>query len=236
MSNEVNTNAVFAAFIEADKALKELPAVKDALAFEQLRSEELDKSLQKEINAKAEAERCIADLTAKLAAKEAELEAATFRSQQNAALVDNLRLILNVPGPVVDHQMTEPAAIVETTPEATVEQPMGKLSVDTIEPQSPNASIVTASSSDVVQPINPPEVANTAVPSEKFDWLSHIDAIHPVQSPTGTATTETSTPQSVTSPADPSAPVSAPGTEAANSPSKSDHDNSQDYYHLLNIA
>lgn len=108
-------NDVFAAFIEADKALKELPAIREELAKTQNNLEGASHELDARAQTIREHEEEIAKLRAFLAAREAELARATFRADAVEAKHRALRGILGssddsvvaVDGALTSAQITE---------------------------------------------------------------------------------------------------------------------------------
>jgi hypothetical protein len=102
MSNEANTSstsstsAVFAAFIEADTALRELPKVRADLDAAHSLIDETNASLTAEREAKAKLEAELAQAKADLASREAALSAATFRGDKATQLLDGLRGLLGI--------------------------------------------------------------------------------------------------------------------------------------------
>jgi hypothetical protein len=94
MSANVTTNTVFEAFIEADKAMKELPAIREALFTTQnnLEGAEHHISALEEELAKWKSDHT--ELQTKLSAREAELAHATFRADAVEAKHRALRSIL----------------------------------------------------------------------------------------------------------------------------------------------
>ena len=116
MTNDTNTGAIFAAFIEADKALKELPQVKADLAEAYSAWHNAENAKDIEAKAKEAALAELAALKSTLAAKEAELASAMFREQSATGLVNSLRSLLGAhidPTPLPVPALTEPT---EPTP------------------------------------------------------------------------------------------------------------------------
>lgn len=98
MSNDTShaTSAVFNAFIEADKALKELPQVRQELEHV---SGQLNRTLSQFDAEKSKSNMLagtIEALKADLAAKEEALKDATFRHKQMAQIVDTIRGVIPV--------------------------------------------------------------------------------------------------------------------------------------------
>lgn len=94
MSATVTTNTVFEAFIEADKAMKELPAIREELATTQFELATVKKHSDDLAYDLMCRERDLEQIKAALAAREAELASATFREQEIRAKHEALRSLL----------------------------------------------------------------------------------------------------------------------------------------------
>jgi hypothetical protein len=92
--NTSPTAAVFAAFIEADAALKELPKTREQLDLANQLLHETDKELRAEQQLRADRDAEIAQLRADLASKEAALSDATKSRDSAHSLLDGLRGLL----------------------------------------------------------------------------------------------------------------------------------------------
>jgi hypothetical protein len=179
MSNVTNTGDIFAAFIEADKAIKELPAVR-----EELELTKVDLELTKEERAAAQSKAellasTIDQLRAELATKEAALAEAMFLRESAESKLAVIASILPSPdrGPVAGASLeavTKPKE--DTTNVSTDPTPTSANSTDTPQlvaaPETAThetvADYTTASTSAELASeassthIYPTEVANTA--------------------------------------------------------------------------
>lgn len=135
MDTNVNTNAVFAAFIEADKALKELPEVRAKLETTEAVLAEADADIAAKAKLIADREARIAQLEADLAAKEAALTDATKSRDEHANLLHGLRGLLGA-SPVAAVTESEAKSESTTTAEPT-DTTMGKSEPTSVTPTDP---------------------------------------------------------------------------------------------------
>lgn len=118
MSATVTTNTVFEAFIEADKAMKELPAVREELASIRSKYQEVLNRNDSLATVIEDHEDALTKLRDTLAQREAELASATFRESEirtkhealRSAMVDSLGLSIqqDFHGAVMDVAKSEP--------------------------------------------------------------------------------------------------------------------------------
>lgn len=129
MDTNTATASVFAAFIEADKALKELPSVKADLEAAHGLIDEAHAEIEAKAKAIADATARIAQLEADLAAREAALADATKSRDEASNLLSGLRGLLGVSvphAPEVTHETvvnpTNPAPSIAPEPSVNGEQ------------------------------------------------------------------------------------------------------------------
>lgn len=145
MSN-TKASELFNVFVEAQNALNELPEIREKHAKLQADHEAAEKLIEELDQAKRQREADIADLQAKLSAKEAELAQATFRERSVTSALETVRGIIG--GAVPQSASNEPS-VGHSAPEVT--QPQGERAADptpSVEPQHVTVSTSSAAASD----------------------------------------------------------------------------------------
>lgn len=136
----VTTNTVFEAFIEADKAMKELPALRDELGHTKDALAQVQKKHDDVAYDLMDRERMIETLRASLSQREAELARATFRADAVEAKHRALRSLLggdDSPGVAVDGALSA-----APKPSGDEVAPKPNDAIDTIEPTPSGQSVM----------------------------------------------------------------------------------------------